>query len=236
MSSDNVSVLALQIENNQFNAGLRHSQALMRGLGDECVSLTSMLRQTGMAMAGLVVGSRIVRGLTSTILAASAYREDLAQFNHVMRNVTKEANAMVDALTSDSYGRTSMQARQMLIRCLPTSVRTWDGVILRSVAAALLPIGSIFLTALNPIRLGGGDSYRYCCHRKLFTHADVQGLRRFRIALFRGKHATTLGLVQTSGLVNVGMDRQRLERAGTCDGKYFLDSNQRIGKWTANDY
>jgi hypothetical protein len=87
----------------------------MRGLGDESVSLTSVLRQTGMAMAGLVVGSGMVRGMTSAIMAASAAREDLAQFNHVMRNTTKTANEMVDALTSDSFGRTGAQARQMLM-------------------------------------------------------------------------------------------------------------------------
>jgi len=115
MSSDNVSVLALQIENNQFNAGLRHSQALMQGLGSESLSLTSVLRQTGMAMAGLVVGSGMVRGLTSTIMAASAAREDLAQFNHVMRNTAKTADDMVKSLTSDSFGRTGAQARQMLM-------------------------------------------------------------------------------------------------------------------------
>ena len=114
MSSDNVSVLALQIENNQFNAGLRHSQALIQGLGSESLSLTSVLRRTGMAMAGLVAGSGMVRGLTSTIMAASAAREDLAQFNHVMRNTAKTAGEMVDALTSDSFGRTGAQARQML--------------------------------------------------------------------------------------------------------------------------
>ena len=115
MSSDNVSVLALQIENNPFNAGLRHSQALMQSLGNEGVALTSVLRQTGMAMAGLVVGSGMVRGLTSTILAASAAREDLAQFNHVMRNTAKTADEMVKSLTSDSFGRTSAQAQQMLM-------------------------------------------------------------------------------------------------------------------------
>jgi len=115
MSSDNVSILALQIENNQFNAGLRHSQALMQGLGSEGLSLTSVLRQTGMAMAGLVVGSGMVRGLTSTIMAASAAREDLAQFNHVMRNTAKTADEMVKSLTSDSFGRTGAQARQMLM-------------------------------------------------------------------------------------------------------------------------
>jgi hypothetical protein len=115
MSTDNVSVLALQIENNQFNAGLRHSQALMQGLGNESLTLTSVLRQTGMAMAGLVVGSKMVRGLTSTIMAASAAREDLAQFDHVMRNTTKTAGEMVKALTSDSFGRTNVQARQMLM-------------------------------------------------------------------------------------------------------------------------
>ena len=57
----------------------------------------------------------MVRGLTSTIMAASAASEDLAQFNHVMRNTTKTAGEMVDALTSDSFGRTGAQARQMLM-------------------------------------------------------------------------------------------------------------------------
>jgi len=113
--SDNVSTLALALESNQFNAGLRHSQTLMRSLGAESGSLTTVLQRTGAAMAGLVVGSKAMGALTSSIRAASAYREDLAQFDHVMRNVTKTADNMVKTLTSDAFGRTNMQARQMLM-------------------------------------------------------------------------------------------------------------------------
>ena len=113
--SDQIATLALQLESERFNAGLTHSQGLMRSLGDESVALTSVLQRTALAMGGLIVGSKAVRALGASIHAASAYREDLAQFNHVMRNVTKSANEMVASLTSDSYGRTNMQARQMLM-------------------------------------------------------------------------------------------------------------------------
>ena len=115
MSSDTVSTLSLRLESDRFDTGLRYSQTLMRGLGQEGIALTSVLRQTGAAMAGLVLGSGAVKGLLATIHAASRYREDLAQFNHVMRNVSKTADEMVRSLTSDAYGRTGAQARQMLM-------------------------------------------------------------------------------------------------------------------------
>ena len=115
MSADDVSTLALQLESNRFNAGLQHSRALMRGLGEESNALTATLKGTAVAMGSLVVGNKMVRMFTSSIQAASAYREDLAQFEHVMRNVTKASDDMVKSLTSDAYGRTSAQARQMLM-------------------------------------------------------------------------------------------------------------------------
>ena len=115
MSSDTVSTLALRLESDRFDSGLRHSQTLMRRLGQEGNALTATLRGTAAAMAGLVVGSQAIRLLGASIHAASAYREDLAQFEHVMRNVTQASQDMVKTLTSDAYGRTSMQARQMLM-------------------------------------------------------------------------------------------------------------------------
>jgi len=115
MSSDQIVTLALQLESSHFNRGLTHSQGLMRSLGEEGNALTATLKRTAAAMGSLIVGSKAVRALTSSIQAASAYREDLAQFDHVMRNVTKSANDMVASLTSDAYGRTNMQARQMLM-------------------------------------------------------------------------------------------------------------------------
>jgi hypothetical protein len=115
MSNDQVATLALALESNRFNTGLQHSRTLMAGLGQESLLLTSVLKNTGVAMVGLVAGNRAIHSLTSSIMAASAAREDLAQFNHVMRNVTKTADEMMKSLTSDAYGRTDRQARQMLM-------------------------------------------------------------------------------------------------------------------------
>ena len=102
MSTDQIATLALQLESNHFNRGLMHSKGLMRSLGEEGNALTATLKQTGIALSSLFVGNKMVRGFTSAIQAASAYREDLAQFDHVMRNVTKSANDMVSSLTSDA--------------------------------------------------------------------------------------------------------------------------------------
>ena len=115
MSSDNVSTLSLRLESDRFDAGLRYSQTLMKGLGQESIALLSTLKLTAGAIGSLFVGNKVVQGFVSATHAASAYREDLAQFDHVMRNVTKTANDMVKTLTSDAFGRTSMQARQMLM-------------------------------------------------------------------------------------------------------------------------
>ena len=115
MSADSILTLALQLESSRFNAGLQHSQSLMRSLGAESASLTSVLKQTGVAMTSLVIGNKMVRMFTSSIQAASSAREDLAQFEHVMRNVTKASEDMVKSLTSDAYGRTAGQARLMLM-------------------------------------------------------------------------------------------------------------------------
>ena len=115
MSSDQVATLALALESNQFNAGLQHSQALMRGLGLESTALTSVLKQTGVALTSLVAGNKAVQAMSGALRLASAAREDLAQFNHVMRNTTKVADEMVKALTSTAYGRTTQQAQQMLM-------------------------------------------------------------------------------------------------------------------------
>ena len=115
MSSDNIATLALRLDSNQFLANLGHASNAMRNAGMEGNALAASVRGVTTAMLGLVAGNQALRMLTSSILSASAAREDLAQFNHVMRNVTKTADEMIKTLTSDAFGRTDREARRMLM-------------------------------------------------------------------------------------------------------------------------
>ena len=118
--SDNISVLALALKSEQYNSAIRQSRQLTDDLGASAVRLTgqtsslvSTLKTAGAALAGLYAGSRVVGFLRDATNAASAFREDLAQFRHVMRNVRVESEAMLKTLQSDAYGRTAQQAMRM---------------------------------------------------------------------------------------------------------------------------
>jgi len=106
--ADEIATLALHLESNQFEKGL-----------ERCINKTETLgTASGKALASIAAiwgGGKIAGVFKESVSSASAAREDMAQFNHVMRNVTRDAKEMMDTLTSVDFGRTTRQAQQMLM-------------------------------------------------------------------------------------------------------------------------
>lgn len=118
--SDEIAALILAIKSDQFETGLRRSESLTNRLADseerligQTGRLSATLKHAGAALVSLYAGSKVVGMLRDATAAASAFREDLAQFRHVMRNVRTESEAMLKTLQSDAYGRTAQQAMRM---------------------------------------------------------------------------------------------------------------------------
>lgn len=104
--ADEIATLAIEIE-------ARDAQANLERLTQGTDNLAMTATKCAAAMAGIVAGSKVVGFFKDAISSASAYREDLAQFEHVMRNVTAQSEEMLKTLTSDQYGRSAQQAMQM---------------------------------------------------------------------------------------------------------------------------
>jgi len=106
--ADEISTLALKLDSRDFESGLARCAAGTENLGNISV-------KTIAAIASAWGSSKVAGIFKTAISAASSAREDLAQFRHVMRNVTKDSEAMLESLTSSDYGRTAKQAQQMLM-------------------------------------------------------------------------------------------------------------------------
>ncbi|GHT22444.1 hypothetical protein FACS189419_05020 [Planctomycetales bacterium] len=110
---DNVATLAMALENGRFNAGLKESMGLMNQMGLQAQGLNNVAQTAIRSFTALYASSKAVGFFKDAIASANAYREDLAQFQWIFRNVSKASEEMVKTLTSADYGRTTQQAMKM---------------------------------------------------------------------------------------------------------------------------
>lgn len=108
MASDEIATLGLRIDTRSFETGLRRADSGMASLGDTATRVAA-------AIAAAFTGNRITNAFRQMVAVASGAREDLAQFEHVMRNVTRRSKEWVDVLTASEFGRTSREAQVMLM-------------------------------------------------------------------------------------------------------------------------
>ncbi len=106
--SDEIATLALKVDSTDFESKILRCTKGTDNLG---ISAT----RTGASIAGMWASGKLVNLFKDAALGASGAREDLAQFEHVMRHVTKASREMVESLTSADFGRTERQAQQMLM-------------------------------------------------------------------------------------------------------------------------
>lgn len=106
--SDEIATLGLRIDTRSFEGGLQRATAGTETLGSTATKVAA-------SIAAAFAGNKITDALKKAIGTASMFREDLAQFEHVMRNVTKRSEQWLETLTSSDYGRTSREAQVMLM-------------------------------------------------------------------------------------------------------------------------